>query len=435
VSRVTAGRGRTLVALIACSLVCGASALGRAQSTGGSFGGSHFGGGGGGGGGSSYRGGNTGYRAPSYGSAPSGGGSSSAPYVLTAADRARIDRDVARQREEAALRELDRQRARAQAAEQARLLTLPPSERARATAWTSDDAWPVSGTVATIWTAPGPDDPRARWGAARPAPEVTLSGWHAAQGPPERATGVGVALLGLLAVLLIAGPVELRAYLRRPLPASAEVRRVSLALDWTARRAIQSKLAELAKRTQTDSRSGLYEALSKTRALLEAHAGAVRYAGWQRSAERPPAVEAVFNRLAQDFRARFRIESVRNATTGAAPELRARADEGEGLVVVTIIVATATALAPLPAAAAPDVAVAALRTLTLPNPALLWALEVIWSPSTEDDRLSSAELEVLYPELARTDGRGDVGRTSCSFCSAAYPAELGRCPACGAPRA
>ena len=61
------------------------------------------------------------------------------------------------------------------------------------------------------------------------------------------------------------------------------------------------------------------------------------------------------------------------------------------------------------------------------------ALEVIWTPSTENDRMSSAELEVLYPELRRMDENTVIGRVFCGYCAQPFPAEILRCPSCGAP--
>jgi hypothetical protein len=63
----------------------------------------------------------------------------------------------------------------------------------------------------------------------------------------------------------------------------------------------------------------------------------------------------------------------------------------------------------------------------------LVALEVIWSPAAEEDRMSTAELEVLYPELRRIDEATFVGRVFCDYCDYPYAAELGKCPQCGAP--
>jgi len=51
----------------------------------------------------------------------------------------------------------------------------------------------------------------------------------------------------------------------------------------------------------------------------------------------------------------------------------------------------------------------------------------VWSPAAEDDRMSSAELEVLYPELERVRGSMRVGRVYCDHCGGPYPAELLAC--------
>ncbi|MBZ0116745.1 MAG: DUF1517 domain-containing protein, partial [Sandaracinaceae bacterium] len=64
----------------------------------------------------------------------------------------------------------------------------------------------------------------------------------------------------------------------------------------------------------------------------------------------------------------------------------------------------------------------------------VFALEVVWSPSVEDDRMSSLELEAFYPEMQPLEGEPKLGRVVCDWCSAPYPAELARCPGCGGPR-
>ena len=137
--------------------------------------------------------------------------------------------------------------------------------------------------------------------------------------------------------------------------------------------------------------------------------------------------------MATELRARFRHETAGARAGAATPEMRARAEEGEGLVVVSMVVAWRGHMAPLPKRLDAASAAAAFASLE-PGDAEVVALEVIWSPALETDRMSSAELEVLYPELVRLDGRDDVGRSSCTYCRAVYPAELGECPACGAPR-
>jgi hypothetical protein len=98
---------------------------------------------------------------------------------------------------------------------------------------------------------------------------------------------------------------------------------------------------------------------------------------------------------------------------------------------VSVVVAGKTAITP--PAAAFDVAslrAAIARIADRPTGATL-ALEVVWSPAAENDRMSSYELEKLYPELQRiSEG---VGARQCAYCRGPFPAELGRCPNCGAP--
>lgn len=98
---------------------------------------------------------------------------------------------------------------------------------------------------------------------------------------------------------------------------------------------------------------------------------------------------------------------------------------------VSLVVAWRGHFPPLPKHL--DAAAASFGALVPPPGRAVIALEVIWSPAAENDRLSSAELEVLYPALLRLDARGDVGRMPCTYCGAVFPSELGRCPACGAP--
>jgi hypothetical protein len=64
----------------------------------------------------------------------------------------------------------------------------------------------------------------------------------------------------------------------------------------------------------------------------------------------------------------------------------------------------------------------------------LVAIEIVWQPSEETDRLSSMELEAKYPkpELIPITG-ALVGKIFCDYCGGPFPAELVTCPHCGAP--
>jgi uncharacterized membrane protein len=142
--------------------------------------------------------------------------------------------------------------------------------------------------------------------------------------------------------------------------------------------------------------------------------------------------------LGADARSRFRHELVRNADGSLveqqAPELRARSSEGEGIVVVTLIVAARRELLDVHEVDNASKIKALLDDMVaVANPAMLVALEVVWSPAAENDRMSTAELETLYPHMKKIDERSIAGRIFCSYCQGPFAAELLKCPHCGAP--
>ncbi len=99
-----------------------------------------------------------------------------------------------------------------------------------------------------------------------------------------------------------------------------------------------------------------------------------------------------------DLRSRFRHETLRGTDDGlvereAPADLAARAEEGEGLCVVSAVVAAEERL-PEPRTTRLGT-VGALLRLKSPWIGDVVALEVIWSPSREEDRMSSFELETL----------------------------------------
>ncbi len=67
------------------------------------------------------------------------------------------------------------------------------------------------------------------------------------------------------------------------------------------------------------------------------------------------------------------------------------------------------------------------------SPASLAAVEIIWSPAAEEDRMSTAELEQRYPELRKIDETAIAGRVFCAYCRGLFAMELLECPHCGAP--
>jgi len=211
-----------------------------------------------------------------------------------------------------------------------------------------------------------------------------------------------------------------------------EVRQITVAFDWTMRRAIQAQLSSMASRFGSGA-AGRQQASREAVRVLQEACGSARYAAFETYRGKAQKAQERFQSIAMSLRARYKHEMAGARASGSASAVQARADEGEGLVVVSVVVAWDAHLGSLPNQLNPEAAAAALQTLVPRAGANVIALEVIWSPAQEQDRLSSAELEQLYPELQRLDARGDVGRMGCTYCRAVFPRELGACPACGAP--
>jgi hypothetical protein len=115
-----------------------------------------------------------------------------------------------------------------------------------------------------------------------------------------------------------------------------------------------------------------------------------------------------------------------------APAMRARSEEGEGTVVVTIVLATRRPMQGMHLSDATQIRAALSDRGTVQGPQLV-ALEVIWSPAAENDRMSTAELEAVYPDLKLIDPNSIAGRIFCAYCNGPFAAELINCPHCGAP--
>ncbi|MCA9609416.1 MAG: DUF1517 domain-containing protein, partial [Myxococcales bacterium] len=148
--------------------------------------------------------------------------------------------------------------------------------------------------------------------------------------------------------------------------------------------------------------------------------------------------EGIFRQLATQARAQFREELIRNAdgstTRRDAPEMRAHKHEGEGVVVVTLIVAARREILDVTTFDDADALKRLLDDMVgVANPHTLVAMEVVWSPAAENDRMSTAELEQHYPDLKKIDERSIAGRIFCEYCRGPYAMELLTCPHCGAP--
>ena len=214
---------------------------------------------------------------------------------------------------------------------------------------------------------------------------------------------------------------------------TSERRRLSLALDWHARPAIQEELVRLARRPLVGNRA-LEEALRAVAKALRAHRTSWLFAHDVRHRlddEAPPELEA----LLADLRARYRHEVVRGGEERAGSGATPGREEGPGVVVVSLVLETRERLLAPPASEPNEDAIDAVLAELEEEPRRgLRRFEIVWSPAEEGDRMSTAELERVYGELEPLPAGASLGRHRCAHCRAPYAAELGACPACGAPR-
>ena len=228
------------------------------------------------------------------------------------------------------------------------------------------------------------------------------------------------------------------AAMRSIAPNDIDVAAIVLAIDARARPFVQQELERLAQSGETGTKAGLARLARETAMLLHRVESAWLYAHVvDHQPMPPPQAEQAFRRLAQDARSRFRVERIRNADgstrVAAATGTTARAEEGEGVVVVTFLVAAPMHLRDVGDASNLVALKHLVRQVVAIEAENLSAIEVIWSPAEEDDRMSTAELEVLYPELRPLPRSSAVGRVFCAYCGGPFAGELEKCPHCGAP--
>lgn len=217
-----------------------------------------------------------------------------------------------------------------------------------------------------------------------------------------------------------------------------DVSAIMIAIDWRARAEIQASLQSIAQAGNTGTSAGLATMLHETVVAVRRVELAWLYSGCvnARPAHASQA-EAQFRGVASEMRTRFKKELVRNvggqASTQNTPEMTAKEHEGQGVVVVTIVVAARREIPDISRATDANELKNVMRSFGALSAADLVALEVIWSPAAENDRMSTSELEQFYPELKKIDESSIAGRVFCGYCSAPFAAELPRCPHCGAP--
>lgn len=243
-------------------------------------------------------------------------------------------------------------------------------------------------------------------------------------------------LVWLFAVLqerLRGGPA--RADYRAPRSERVDVSMIHIAVDARARSALQRKLDALAATSDTTTRAGLVTLLREVAIELRRAYASWVYAG-ARNAEPmdPQRAESLFHELVAAARTGYQDELVR-AVDGkvrreATPELVARTEEGDGLVLITVAVAARGELYDIVDVVDPEQLRRALEGLSALAPHNLVAVEIIWTPAADTDRMSSVELEARYSDLKKLDNALG-GKVACGHCGGGFPEELLTCPHCG----
>ena len=219
----------------------------------------------------------------------------------------------------------------------------------------------------------------------------------------------------------------------------ADISALRVALDGRARRFVQAQLAKIAANADTQTQEGRVQMLRMVSQLVRQLRDAWVYGGAVDEPMRAGAdAKRAFDHLVDEARTRFREETIRNEdgakTATTASTYTPRSDEGEGLILVSFVIAARKELFTVKKIGHGDDLRRALEAAFYLDETNLVAIEIVWQPSEDADRLSSMELEAKYPppELVKITG-ALVGKAFCTFCSGPYPAELVSCPHCGAP--
>ncbi len=224
-----------------------------------------------------------------------------------------------------------------------------------------------------------------------------------------------------------------------PAADTIDVTVLRVAIDARSRKYLQSELARIAKLADTATPSGRATMLREVSLTLRRLRDAWVYAGAVNEPMRAlGSQQQVFARHVNDARSRFKEETIRNEqgihTATPASDYTARTDDGPGLILVSLIIAARRELYTVTRIGNGDDLRQALDGAGTLDASILVAVEIVWQPSEDGDRLSSVKLESLYPrpELVPIQG-ALVGKVFCAYCGGPFPMELISCPHCGAP--
>ncbi|HAN45885.1 MAG TPA: hypothetical protein DCQ32_04970 [Cyanobacteria bacterium UBA8156] len=219
----------------------------------------------------------------------------------------------------------------------------------------------------------------------------------------------GGSLLTLLVVVAIAG-VVLQAFRNSGIGQPSDkvtIAQVKVGLLASAR-SLQQDLTELAYRANTDSATGLAQALREATVSLLRHPEYWAYVSSGKAIAPFAEAEQAFQGMVVSERAKLGPEVLTNGRAlGTAawittPDTTTDEDPSEYIVVTLVVAATGTSLQGLPAKIreAEQLRQTLTQVGSVPTDNLL-AMEVLWEPQSLEYTLSADEVVATYPELVR----------------------------------
>ena len=212
-----------------------------------------------------------------------------------------------------------------------------------------------------------------------------------------------------------------------------------IGIDGRARKFVQSELARIAKIADTATVRGRVTMVREVALMLRRLRDAWVYGGAINEDLRPmDSQQTVFQHWVNDARERYREETIRNEagvqTSTPASHYTPTSSEGAGLILISMIIAARRELFTVRSIDHGEDLRAALDGVGTLDENTLVAVEIVWQPSEDSDRMSSMELEAMYPPPQIVPIVGAlVGKVFCNYCGGPFPAELVSCPHCGAP--
>ncbi|MDB9447028.1 DUF1517 domain-containing protein [Anabaena sp. CS-542/02] len=171
-------------------------------------------------------------------------------------------------------------------------------------------------------------------------------------------------------------------------------------------RGLQTELDQIAESADTNSPQGRAEVLQEVSLALLRHPEYWVYAGGGTQQVKLNAAESQFNRLSLAERSKFSEETLSNVNNQLKAALKKEAlppadqiSEGPGeYLIVTLLAATLGKLEIPEVNSADDLRQVLRRIGGIPGDQLL-AIEVLWTPQSEGDTLTSDDILAEYPDL------------------------------------